>query len=97
MALNRIQTNPNGPKIYPPKIPALKIFNKGLKVKILHPKNKKMEIECFWFKMIISVCRGELVFYQEVKGIMLIWANHGQNLDCWLSVQAEQCKKVRGL
>ena len=56
-----------------------------------------MEIECFWFKMVISVCRGELVFYQEVKGIMLIWENHGQNLDYWLSVQAEQCKKVRGL
>ena len=56
-----------------------------------------MKIECFWFKMNISFCRGELVFYQEVKGIMLIWANHGQNLDYWLSVQAEQCKKVRGL
>lgn len=56
-----------------------------------------MEIEWFWFKMNISICRGELVFCQEVKGIMLIWANHGQNLDYWLSVQAEQCKKVRGL
>ena len=56
-----------------------------------------MEIECFWFKMNISICRGELVFYQEVKGITLIWANHGQNLDYWLSVQAELFKGVRGL
>jgi len=48
MALNRTQTNPNGPKIYPPKshpeFLSLKNFQYGIKNKDITSKKRKWKL-----------------------------------------------------